>query len=93
MRRPSPRILAACATVPWLLSLACVIYTPVVSRPPTLGEELLSLDQARKDGLLTQAEYEKRRDETIAVWKRIGETPVEAKVGPAIPPPGKAGTP
>ena len=79
--------LAALAALPWVLSLACVIYRPIVSRPPTLGEELLSLDQARNDGLLTQAEYERRRDETIDAWKRIGETPVESKHGPAIPPP------
>jgi hypothetical protein len=49
----------------------------VVTRPPTLGEELIQLDAARKDGLLTQEEYERRRAETIAAWKAIGEAPIE----------------
>lgn len=69
-RLPRPRgplLFAALATLPWLASLACVVYTPIVVRPPTLGEELLTLDQARRDGLLTQAEYDKRRTETIEV--------------------------
>ncbi len=81
------RILLVGATVPWVLSFACVVYTPVVTRPPTLGEELIALDQARRDGLLTQAEYEQRKAQTIAVWKQIGRTPVEAQVGPPLPPP------
>ena len=88
MRRArTGRLLIVGATIPWLLSLACVVYTPVATRPPTLGEELLSLDQARRDGLLTQAEYEQRRAQTIAVWKQIGRTPVQASNGPSLPPP------
>ena len=65
------------AALPWIASLACVIYRPLVTRPPTLGEELIQLDAARRDGLLSQAEYDKRRAETIAAWKRIGETPIQ----------------
>ena len=43
-------------------------------------DELIQLDAARRDGLLTQEEYDTRRAETIAAWKRIGDAPiVEAK--------------
>lgn len=55
---------------------ACVTYRPVVTRPATLGEELMSLESARKDGLLTDEEFSKRRAETIATWKAIGDTPI-----------------
>lgn len=51
---------------------------PIVTRPPTLGEELLSLDAARKEGLLTGEEFALRRAQTIAAWKAIGTAPVEA---------------
>lgn len=50
---------------------------PTVTRPPTLGEELLSLDAARRDGLLTDEEFALRRVQTIQVWKAIGTAPVE----------------
>lgn len=61
------RVLAWCCTLPWALSFACISFqtTPRVVRPPTLGEELISLDQARKEGLLTQAEYDQRRAENV----------------------------
>jgi len=72
--------LAALATLPWIASFACVVYRPIVTRPPTLGDELIQLDAARRDGLLTQEEYDTRRAETIAAWKRIGDASiVEAK--------------
>ncbi|MFM8872786.1 MAG: hypothetical protein ACKOJI_05435, partial [Phycisphaerales bacterium] len=54
-----------------LLPCGCTVYRPVILRPPTLGEELIQLDAARRDGLLTDAEYETRRAEAIAAWKRI----------------------
>lgn len=79
--RPSRPIilgLAAFATLPWALSAACVQYQPVVTRPATLGEELMSIDSARKSGLLTDEEYAARRAQTIAEWKKIGDTPVDA---------------
>ncbi len=81
------RVLAWCCTLPWALSFACISFqtTPRVVRPPTLGEELISLDQARKEGLLTQAEYDQRRAETIALWKEISETPIEGGVQPSKP--------
>lgn len=53
-------------------------FGPIVTRPPTLGEELLSLDAAHKEGLLTDEEFATRRAQTIAVWKAIGTAPVEA---------------
>jgi hypothetical protein len=68
--------LAALAALPWITSFACVVYRPIVTRPPTLGDELIQLDAARRDGLLTQEEYDKRRAETIAAWKRIGDAPI-----------------
>ncbi len=71
--------LAAAAVLPWALSLACVIYRPIVTRPATLGEELLSIDHARKAGLLTDAEFEARRAQTIAEWKKIADTPIETR--------------
>lgn len=52
-------------------------FGPIVTRPPTLGEELLSLDAAHKEGLLTDEEFATRRAQTIAVWKAIGTAPVE----------------
>jgi hypothetical protein len=64
-----------------VLPCSCTAYRPIVTRPPTLGEELLSLDQARKDGLLTQAEYKERRAGTIAAWKEIGNAPVVEVAG------------
>jgi hypothetical protein len=73
--RASPAIAAA------LLLLAppsCIQhFHPVVTRPPTLGEELLSLDAARRDGLLTEEEFAARRGQTIETWKAIGTTTVE----------------
>ncbi len=77
---PSRRLvlaLTAIAVAPWALSLACVSYRPIVTRPPTLGSELISLDEARKAGLLTDSEFATRRDQTIAAWKHIGETPIK----------------
>jgi hypothetical protein len=60
-----------------LLPCACIVYRPVVTRPPTLGAELLELDAARRDGLLSQAEHDRLRTETIAAWKRVGDAPIE----------------
>ena len=68
--------LAAISLIPWICCAACVMYRPVVTRPPTLGDELISLDQAKKDGLITQDEFDKRRAETIAAWKAIGNAPI-----------------
>lgn len=70
-------MLAVIALGPWLASAACVIYRPIITRPATLGEELLSLDQARKSGLLTDDEYAARRTQTIEAWKKIAATPIE----------------
>ena len=67
---------AAISLIPWICCAACVMYRPVVTRPPTLGDELISLDQAKKDGLITQEEFDKRRAETIAAWKAIGNAPI-----------------
>ena len=52
-------------------------FGPIVTRPPTLGEDLLSLDAARRDGLLTEEEFAARRAQTIQAWKAIGTTTVE----------------
>jgi hypothetical protein len=60
----------------------CTVYRPVVTRPPTLGEELIQLDAARRDGLLTQAEHDRRRAATIAAWKRVGDAPIEPLAAP-----------
>lgn len=68
---------ALAAALALLAPPACVQFSPVVTRPPTLGEELLSLDAARKDGLLTDEEYARRRAEAIATWKAIGTAAVE----------------
>lgn len=73
--------LTVLAMLPWALSLGCIIYRPIVTRPATLGDELLSLDSARKSGLLTDEEYAARRAQTIAEWKKISDTPVEAAQG------------
>lgn len=70
-------ILMLAAAGPWAFCSACMIYQPRVSRPPTLGQELIELDRARKDGLLTDAEYSERRALIIAAWKDIGAQPIE----------------
>lgn len=79
VRRASVRGIARASAVAatTLLACGCTVYRPVILRPPTLGEELIQLDAAHRDGLLTDAEYEKRRVETIAAWRRIGEVPIE----------------
>jgi hypothetical protein len=70
-----------------LLPFGCTVYRPVIVRPPTLGEELIQLDAARRDGLLTQEEYDRRRAEIIAAWKAIGDAPIEPVPPPAGPVP------
>jgi hypothetical protein len=77
--------LAAISLLPWICCAACVMYRPVVTRPPTLGDELISLDQAKKDGLITQEEFDKRRAETIAAWKAIGNAPIISVPIPSEP--------
>ena len=69
---------------------ACVQFDPVVTRPPTLGEELLSLDAARKEGLLTDEEFAMRRAQAIHAWKAIGTAPVEAPVEATVEAPVEA---
>lgn len=88
VRRASVRGIARASAVAatTLLACGCTVYRPVILRPPTLGEELIQLDAARRDGLLTDAECDKRRAEAIAAWKRIGEAPIEAVPAPAITP-------
>ena len=76
--------LAVISLIPWICCAACVMYRPVVTRPPTLGDELISLDQAKKEGLITQEEFDKRRAETIAAWKAIGNAPIIS-----VPPPSE----
>jgi len=76
---------AAISMLPWICCAACVMYRPVVTRPPTLGDELISLDQAKKDGLITQEEFDKRRAETIAAWKAIGNAPIISVPIPSEP--------
>lgn len=75
----------AISLIPWICCVACVMYRPVVTRPPTLGDELISLDQAKKDGLITQEEFDKRRAETIAAWKAIGNAPIISVPIPSEP--------
>ena len=77
--------LAAISLLPWICCAACVMYRPVVTRPPTLGDELISLDQAKEDGLITQEEFDKRRAETIAAWKAIGNAPIISVPIPSAP--------
>ena len=87
-RRGSMRGIARASAVAatTLFACGCTVYRPVILRPPTLGEELIQLDAAHRDGLLTDAEYEKRRAETIAAWRRIGEVPIETvPVSPDAP--------
>lgn len=60
-----------------LVTCACTVYRPVVTRPPTLGEELIQLDAAHRDGLLSRAEHDRLREETIAAWTRIGDAGIE----------------
>jgi len=75
--RWSLSLLALLGTAPWLASAACIVYRPIITRPATLGEELISLDQARRSGLLTDDEYAVRRAQTIEEWKKIADTPIE----------------
>ena len=79
------RYLAAISLLPWICCAACVMYRPVVTRPPTLGDELISLDKAKRDGLITQEEFDKLRAETIAAWKAIGNAPIVPVPNPSEP--------
>ena len=78
--------LAIAAAAAGVLPCACTAYRPIVTRPPTLGEELIQLDAARRDGLLTQAEYDCGRAGTIDAWKRIGSAPIEQVAAPVPAP-------
>ena len=72
---------AFAATLLLAAPLGCATRAGVVTRPPTLGEELLALAAARRDGLLDDREFDLRRDETIRVWKAIGTAPAEVDGG------------
>jgi hypothetical protein len=48
-------IAASCGLV------GCTVDSPVVQRPPTLGRELIDLQQARNDQLLSDSEYATQR--------------------------------
>ena len=60
-----------------VLNAGCIAYRPIVTRPPTLGSELISLDEARSAGLLTDDEHAHRRHQTIELWLSIASTPIE----------------
>jgi hypothetical protein len=60
-----------------VLNAGCIAYRPIVTRPPTLGSELISLDAARSTGLLTDDEHAHRRRQTIELWLSIASTPIE----------------
>ena len=97
-RRPSVLVRrcvapAIAALAAGLLPCACTRYRPIVTRPPTLGEELIQLDAARRDGLLTQEEHDRRRTGTIAAWKRIGDAPIEPPAPVAAGPGTPSGAP
>ena len=85
--------LAIAAAAAGILPCACTAYRPIVTRPPTLGEELIQLDAARRDGLLTQEEHDRRRTGTIAAWKRIGDAPIEPPAPVAAGPGTPSGAP
>ena len=53
-----------------LLNAGCIAYRPIVTRPPTLGSELISLDEARSAGLLTDDEPKRKEFQItwIAYW-------------------------
>lgn len=77
MSRLASRLSHALLAVSFLAIPGCVQkFGPIVTRPATLGEELLSLDAAHKEGLLTDEEFATRRARTIAMWKAIGTAPV-----------------
>ena len=72
--------LAAAAVLSWSLSLACLSPGSAnarVRRPPTLGSELMSLHTAHDEGLLSDGEYLRRREQTISMWKRIADAPID----------------
>ncbi|MEY4823067.1 MAG: hypothetical protein RLY72_2719, partial [Planctomycetota bacterium] len=41
-----------------------------------IGKELIDLDRAHKDGLVSDDEYASMRAEALRNFERIGETPV-----------------
>jgi len=78
-RGVAPTGIAAAALA---LACGCTVYRPAVTRPPTLGEELIQLDAAGRDGLVTQAEHDRFRAATIAARKRVGDAPIEPLAAP-----------
>ncbi len=68
--------LAVPALAVCMLSFGCVTHIPASNRPATIGKELIDLDRAHKDGLVSDDEYASMRAEALRNFERIGETPV-----------------
>ena len=80
-QRPAPHCglalrLAVPALAVCMLSLGCVTHIPASNRPASIGKELIDLDRAHKDGLVSDDEYASMRAEALRNFERIGETPV-----------------
>ncbi len=69
--------IAAPAIAVWTLSTACVVHIPSANRPAPIGKELIELDRAHKDGLVSDDEYARTRADMLRNFERIGQTPVE----------------
>ena len=65
-----------------LLNAGCIAYRPIVTRPPTLGSELISLDEARSAGLLTDDEHAHRRTPAKAYVENYVKTLASTGRGP-----------
>lgn len=80
-RRPASRHarslrLVVPAFAVWMLSFGCVTHIPASNRPAPIGKELMDLDRAHQDGLVSDDEYARIRADMLRNFERIGQTPV-----------------
>ena len=74
---------AACVVAAALAATACVVRNPVVTRPPPIGRELVELDRARAEGLLSDEEYGVFRARLLAGLARLDTQEIDSRTGEA----------
>lgn len=74
---------AACMLPAWLIAAGCVVRNPVVTRPPPVGRELVELDRARAEGLLSDEEYGVFRARLLAALARLDAEAIDSRTGEA----------
>lgn len=73
----------ACVVAASLAATACVVRNPVVTRPPPVGKELVELDRARAEGLLSAEEYAVFRARLLGGLAQLDAQPIDSRTGEA----------